>query len=383
MSASVVYQLLALDLDPWFYKAVDKLRRSFLWVGSGDARGGSCTVAWHLVCQPKALGGLGLLNLKWMNVALRTRWAWLSRSDSSKPWHGLGVQIGSDSQALFNASVRIELGNGAAILFWEDPWIGGLSAATIAPALCKLVAPAARRRRTVAAGLLHNSWALDISGVLSIDAVVEYLRLWSAVHDAALQRPTPGAVDVFVWKWSSDGVFSSRSAYGMLFHGTTGLAAAPLIWDSFAPLKHRFHAWLALRRRCWTADRRIRRGLPSHVLCPLCGLTPETLDHLSLHCPYAQEIWTSLVARIGLLTVVPALNSGINDWWLLAAARVPRTQRKQLNSLVILALCALWLERNDRVFQGNSLQASATLNKILDEWGSWMACRGGTLGDID
>jgi hypothetical protein len=157
MSASVVYQLLALDLDPWFYKAVDKLRRSFLWVGSGDARGGSCTVAWHLVCQPKALGGLGLLNLKWMNVALRTRWAWLSRSDSSKPWHGLGVQIGSDSQALFNASVRIELGNGAAILFWEDPWIGGLSAAAIALALCKLVAPAARRRRTVAAGLLHNS----------------------------------------------------------------------------------------------------------------------------------------------------------------------------------------------------------------------------------
>ncbi|KAM0878358.1 hypothetical protein ACQ4PT_034930 [Festuca glaucescens] len=245
MSDSVVYQLLALDLDPWFYKAVDKLRRSFLWVGSSDARGGSCTVAWHLVCQPKALGGLGLMNLRWMNVALRTRWAWLAKADPSKPWSGLGVHVGPDLQALFNASVQIELGNGTAVLFWEDPWIGGLTAAAIAPVLIKLVAPAARKRRTVATGLLHNSWALDISGELSIDATVEYLRLWSAIHVVAHPSPAAGAVDVFRWKWSSDGSFSSRSAYGMLFQGTTSLAAAPLIWDSFAPLKHRFHAWLA------------------------------------------------------------------------------------------------------------------------------------------
>jgi hypothetical protein len=34
MTASVIFQLLALDLDPWFFKAVDKLRRGFLWAGS-------------------------------------------------------------------------------------------------------------------------------------------------------------------------------------------------------------------------------------------------------------------------------------------------------------------------------------------------------------
>ncbi|KAM0845794.1 hypothetical protein ACQ4PT_056118 [Festuca glaucescens] len=250
MSASVVYQLLVLDLDPWFYKAVDKLRRSFLWVGSTDVSGGSCTVAWHLVCQPKALGGLGLMNLRWMNVALRARWIWLSRADHSKPWSGLDVQVGPESQALFNASVRFVLGNGASVLLWEDPWIGGLSAAAIAPDLLKLVRPAARKRRTVAAGLANNSWALDITGELSVDATVQYLHLWSAIQDAARQRHEPDAVDVFRWKWTGDGNFSSRSVYGMLFQGTTGLAAAPLIWDSFAPLKHRFHAWIALRRRC-------------------------------------------------------------------------------------------------------------------------------------
>jgi hypothetical protein len=56
MMASVVYQLLALDLDHRFIKGVDKLRRGFLWEGKEDAQGGSCTVVWRLVCQPKSLG---------------------------------------------------------------------------------------------------------------------------------------------------------------------------------------------------------------------------------------------------------------------------------------------------------------------------------------
>jgi hypothetical protein len=40
MTASVIYHLMALDLEPWFLRAVDKLRRSFLWVRCGEAHGG-------------------------------------------------------------------------------------------------------------------------------------------------------------------------------------------------------------------------------------------------------------------------------------------------------------------------------------------------------
>ncbi|KAM0878385.1 hypothetical protein ACQ4PT_034904 [Festuca glaucescens] len=120
LTSSVVYQLMALDLDPWFIKAVDKLRRGFLWAGSADARGGCCMVAWRLVCQPKSLGGLGLHNLRYMNVALQTRWLWLQKTDGAKPWGGLDLQVANDSVALFNASVRIIIGSGEAVLFWED-----------------------------------------------------------------------------------------------------------------------------------------------------------------------------------------------------------------------------------------------------------------------
>jgi hypothetical protein len=237
MSASVIYQLLALDLDPWFFKAVDKLRRNFFWAGSADAQSGCCSVAWRLVCQPKNLGGLGLLDIFRANIALRARWAWLRKTDGARPWSGLKLHLGHDSLALFNASVKIVVGSGASILFWEDAWINGLTAEAIAPDLCRLIRPAVRSSRIVHDGLLGNSWVRDIYGELSVDAVVQYIRLWTQVCAIANTQLLPEAADSFVWKWTGDGRFSSRSAYRMLFHGSTGLPGAHLIWNSFAPLK--------------------------------------------------------------------------------------------------------------------------------------------------
>jgi hypothetical protein len=52
-----------------------------------------------------------------MNVALRARWLWLQKTDATKPWSGLDLQVGSDSIALFNASVQVQIGSGASTLF--------------------------------------------------------------------------------------------------------------------------------------------------------------------------------------------------------------------------------------------------------------------------
>ena len=375
ISASVVYQLLALDVDPWFNKAVDRLRRGFLWAGADDAKGGCCAVAWHLVCQPKSLGGLGLRNLRLLNVALRTRWLWLQRSDASRPWAGLEIPAMGDTVSLFNASVCIKVGDGSAVRFWEDAWIGGLPADAIAPAVVQLVKPSVRRRRTVLQGRVNNCWALDISGQLSVDAVVQYIRLWEAVSEELRQGHDTSSTDVFRWRWSADGSYSSRGAYRALFHGTEGLPAAPLVWNSFAPLKFKMHAWLALRRRCWTADRRLRRGLPSHVLCPLCDAADETLDHLSLDCHYARGLWAGLVARLGLPDIVPQGAIGINGWWSQATAKFATVDRRAANSLIMLALRSLWLERNARVFDDRRLPVVSLLQTVVDEWHSWLRAR--------
>jgi hypothetical protein len=293
----------------------------------------------------------------------------------------MDIAVSRDTRALFNASVAISVGAGTSIRFWEDAWIDGVDVGSIAPALLKLVRPSVRRTRTVADGLNANAWARDISGELTITALREYLVLWSAI--LRVPRLGPGVGDTFRWKWTAGGRFSSKSAYRALFHGTVALPGTANVWNSFAPLKFKMHAWLALRRRCWMADRRRRRGLRTHIMCPLCGTCQETLDHITLQCHYATAIWAGAVTRLGLPSIVPSEHAAIGDWWLEAAARFAPRDRKTANSFIMLAMRTLWLERNARVFNRKATTAQTLLRLLLDEWKAWMSCRRGFRREIE
>ncbi|KAM0857846.1 hypothetical protein ACQ4PT_048211 [Festuca glaucescens] len=208
MTSSLIYPLLALDLDLWVLKFVDKLRRGFLWTGSEDARGGSCLVAWNQVCQPKHLDGLGFHNLKFLNAALRAKWLWAQKAEGDRPWAGLDIAVSPLAQAIFDSSISISVGSGEGLLFWEDPWIGGLTAGCIAPKVLAMVRRCVVKRLSVRDGIAANSWARGISGELTVDATVQYLKLWSAVAQVANgDKP-----DMWRWKWRADGCFSAKPA---------------------------------------------------------------------------------------------------------------------------------------------------------------------------
>jgi hypothetical protein len=72
-----------------------------------------------------------------------------------------------------------------------------------------------------------------------------------------------------------------------------------LIWKIWAPLKVKIFLWLALKRRHWTADRRHRHGLDAQTICSLCGMEPETNDHLFLSCSYTRQVWAVTSHHIG------------------------------------------------------------------------------------
>ena len=371
MTSMVIYQLMALDLEPWFFKAVDKLRIGFLWVGREEAQGGNCLVAWSSVCTPRSIGGLGLHNLRWLNASLRARWIWLQKTDADRSWAGLQFKVQPESTAMFNASINITVADGARVLFWADPWICGQTAAMIAPAVLSLVRPGIRRKRLVIEGIADNAWARDISGELTIDAVVQYLHLWDAVR--AVQRR--GIQDQFEWRWTASGKFSARTAYRAFFEGSTIMPDAPQVWHSFAPLKVKLHAWLALRDRCWTADRRLRRGLVSHTLCPLCSLEDETMEHLTVRCSFAGAIWAGLNTKLGVALPLPDAHSSLALWWPTAVQHLSSKDQKAANSLIMLALRAIWLERNARVFENKALPVGRVLEAIVEEWRLWATCR--------
>jgi hypothetical protein len=82
-------------------------------------------VAWGKVCIPLELGGLRISSLKELGWALRMRWLWLEKIDSSRPWLALTVQVLDKSHTFFVIAMQTEIGDGASTLFWSDIWLNG------------------------------------------------------------------------------------------------------------------------------------------------------------------------------------------------------------------------------------------------------------------
>jgi hypothetical protein len=93
LSTIPIFAMMSLDLPAKTIIAIEKIIRGFLWKGRKEVKGGHCLVAWDKVCAPKEWGGLGIPNIKMMNLALRTRWLWLQRTEDSKPWKELNIQV--------------------------------------------------------------------------------------------------------------------------------------------------------------------------------------------------------------------------------------------------------------------------------------------------
>lgn len=128
---------------------------------------------------------------------------------------------------------------------------------SIAPSLFNQIPVRIRKRRTVAEALLNRTWISDIRGGLGIQAILEYLNLWSIIQ--AVDR-TATEPDTLLWRWENSGNYS-KSAYQALFFGRIQFQLAP-IWNSLAPPRCRYFLWLVALNRCWTADRLRSRGLP-------------------------------------------------------------------------------------------------------------------------
>jgi hypothetical protein len=113
LTSMLIYLAMAVDLPAWAHKAIDKLRRGFFWRGRKEAKGGHCHVAWSKVCRPMELGGLGISSLKESGWALRMRWLWLHKTESSRPWSALPIKIPEKVQAFFAAAMQVEIGDGS------------------------------------------------------------------------------------------------------------------------------------------------------------------------------------------------------------------------------------------------------------------------------
>jgi hypothetical protein len=175
LTAMSIYVAICIGLPPWVIRALEKILKTFLWTGTDVVQGGKCLLAWKRVQRTKHLGGLGVLDLKMFDNALRLRWLWLQRTDNSHSWSLLPFNEDATTRAFFLASVRIELGNGRSLLFWQDAWLDGCSIADSASDLVQAVSRRTRSSRMVADTLQNEAWIRDITGPLTVPVLMQHV----------------------------------------------------------------------------------------------------------------------------------------------------------------------------------------------------------------
>jgi hypothetical protein len=222
--------------------------------------------------------------------------------------------------------------------------------------------------RMVASTLDANAVASDVQGALTVPVLIQFLELHQRLTKVVLCHDVQ---DPFSSRWCSSDRCSTRSAYRALFTGQLTVLGAKELWKSRAHNKCYFFVWLVLHGRCWMSDRLFRHGLQTYKDCVLCNQSPKDLDHLILTCSFNREVWFKVLCRCVLQRLSPSPGEAFAAWWITIRKQVPKARRKAVDSLIILVVWRLWLERNARVFSLSSLAPSSLINSIWDECSWW------------
>ncbi|GKB35542.1 lupus La protein [Tanacetum coccineum] len=126
-----------------------------------------------------------------------------------------------------------------------------------------------------------------------------------------------------------------------------------LVWFSHAIPRHAFHLWLVIKRKLKTQDVLRQWDVSSNtnlnlLRCPLCGLQPDSHDHLFFECVFSSQVWDYLKTYAGIPNAQANLDPIIS---LLIMLPKKRSARSVIAKLVFAASSYfIWQERNSRLF---------------------------------
>lgn len=242
LSSIPVYLLTVLKPPKKFIKNLDKERRRFLWAGNQQLHGGKCKVSWARLQRPIDKGGLGITDLAAFSRALRLRWLWFQWKNPDRPWVGMELPVDEVDKALFAAATRVTVNNGRTANFWMSSWLQGQAPAMLFP---NLFMHSRHKTRTVVEAMQHEQWIADVLDGLTVQLLHELVQLRGLIEEEHFD-PSSTLPDTIAWTRTSNGEYSTKSAYRMQFEGGFLSRFPKMVWKVWAPSKCKFFMWLLL-----------------------------------------------------------------------------------------------------------------------------------------
>ncbi len=173
--------------------------------------------------------------------------------------------------------------------------------------------------------------------------------------------------DGVVWRWDAKGFFTVKSAYAVLSDGGLRDHCSNHLWSLRLPTKVHILVWLVLKKRLLTTDNLLKRGWTGNTLCVLCGVIPETVDHLFTKCVFTRFVMWKVSEDLGSEDSGDDTKSLWEKWMSRGGTR------SSDSNLVCLSTIwwAIWSIRNKVIFQHSAtdpLFAVKWVNSLTTRW---------------
>ncbi|KAK1693054.1 hypothetical protein QYE76_009751 [Lolium multiflorum] len=298
-------------------------------------------VDWATVCKPREFGGLGILNTKFMNIALMLKWIWKIYQNEEGLWADLLRAKYLGDHDLFSPVVPTKGSQ-----FWNAiqkiKWYFKLGAK-------HQVVRLLRQPLCDCSGVRSNGgWRIRFRRSFGLAERVEWDNL-CRIFDLS---PASEGNDVVRWALEQSGEYSTRSMYSKFSRGGT-VTHFKEIWRTRVLPKIRVFLWQLIRGRLPSGDQLVKRHGPSNGRCALCG-DWETCDHIFFTCHIAKFMW----AGIRDLLSCSWNPAGAADFIAIANGLSGRLRR--IAWFTFAAQCwTLWNIRNKLAIEGSLISSPA------------------------
>jgi hypothetical protein len=251
------------------------------------------------------------------------------------------------------------VGDGRSIRIWEDQWLPHSSPYTIQSPI-RILPPTA-----CVSELIDNEtrwW--NSSLIRGIFTETEANRICS------LAISPGGQPDKIIWRGTSSGMFTVRSAYHLekercsRDHGESSTAFGfqkiwPTIWKLHLPGVVKSFLWRVCNNLLPTKLNLLKKMITSDPLCPLCGLCTESTGHAIWGCNSAKAVWMECSRKIQKLAIDE--DDGLLLFW-----KLFDTLEEEDLLLVSCLARQIWLRRNSIVFGGTLSSPTHMVKSTMD-----------------
>ncbi|GKV37224.1 hypothetical protein SLEP1_g45281 [Rubroshorea leprosula] len=408
LSSLPVFLMLVYLIPKGILYSIDKIRRSFLWGGGGEERKINW-VSWVKVCKKREDGGLGVRDLRKFNMALMGKWwgrlaenkeglwkrvvagkygegggHWL---DWIKGYRGVGSlwwrdvccldKIDRGRAGWLMEGFKTKLGDGKSISFWWDNWSGEGYLANKFPRLYLL---STGKENTCYQ--MNNDraepgrWNLRWRRELFEWETEEARELHEVLEDKMITQEKP---DSWEWVHDKEGQYSTKTAYSILTEEKTGATDSSMckrIWNPNFPSKVSAFNWQLLLNKIPTKSNLITRGIlkdSGEGKCILCNEEDEDFTHLFLNYKTTRWVWQECAKWWGIEILLE------KDCWksfqLFGKGSKDPRLREGWDCIWSNVIWAVWLVRNQRIFQDKKIDRGKLLETIQLRSYQWVTAK--------